>query len=420
MSLISRTQPEHRSAEFGENARRGTMSLAMITLACLAVAAQVVSSRASGVFFWLLCLAGLATLLIERKKSLEADSLLRQRWFWLVVLSPVVMNILSVVILRLPARELAWLPLLAAPGLVLLVERYRLDLRPLILGSALAAGVALVIGAWGVWMLGTPRPAPAGMNQIIFGQFIVVAAVVCAAAWSQRLSLPEWIAPAGLAAAICALFFASFLGGLLALPVVLVMVFRHQLAVRRARMIWAAALAAVLLMLALFAGRPSVYDRLHDIGGQVAAWREGRVDKSSAGTRIELAIASVRLISERPWFGLGARRFHNGLAELRQRGQLPADVQLMHHAHNSYLNLLVEYGIVGFLLMLAVVLKLWQVFSASDGLAARVGRCVLLTWLLLGLTNDVLAHQTTLRAMVLVFSICLACMAHEDRNCNNR
>lgn len=390
-------------------------------LVFMSIAAQVVSSRANGIFFWLLCLAGLATLFFSRGSARPAHSLLRETWFWLIVLAPVLMNLASVIVNKLPARELAWLPLLAAPGLVLVVERLRVDLRPVVLGSALGAGIALAISAWGVWILGAPRPAPAGMNQIIFGQFIVVAALVCAAAWSRPHNLPEWIAPAGLAAAICGLFFASFLGGLLALPVVLALVFRHKPVVRRAGTLWAAALVGVLLLLlAVFAGRPSVYDRFHDIAGQVAAWREGRVDKSSAGTRIELAIASVRLISERPWFGWGARRFHNGLVELRERGQFATDVQLMHHAHNSYLNLLVEYGVVGFLLMLAVVLKLWRVFSASDGLAATLGRCVLLAWLLLGLTNDVLAHQTTLRAMVLVFSICLACMACEDRNCNDR
>lgn len=388
----------------------------VVVVLSLALATPVVSSRLGGIMYWLLFIMGLASLSSRLAPTRPARSLLADKVFWWICWAPLVLNLLSVVFNRTAMREVVLVPLLAMPALVVLLERVRPDLRAVVAGSLVATLLALAVSAWGALYLGVKRPGPPGMNQIIFGQLTVLATVVCACAWRSRepgiASLARIAGPIGVTAGIAAIFLASFLGGLLALPVVVAALLRSAGGraaggvYRQGRL-----LALVLVALAALASLPPIIDRVQDMSAQVDQWRGGRVDKSSAGTRIELAKAAVAIIAEHPWFGLGAGRFREGLMELRTAGRFPDDVQLMRHAHNTYLNALVEYGLVGFIVLGSAVLLLGRQFLAGIGLGASIGMSALAAWMLLGLTNDIFAHQATLRAMALLFTICLVAIA---------
>lgn len=404
------------TAHAGEHRRVRYWRHAATVVLCLAMAVPVVSSRLGGWCFWLLFLMGLASLSRHLAPIRPERSLLADAAFWWICLAPLALNLLSVLWLRLPMREVVMVPLLAMPAFVILMERVRPDLNALAVGALLATLLALVVSAWGALYLGVKRPGPPGMNQIIFGQLTVLATVTCACAWRARHvlrgSAGSIAGPIGVTAGIAAIFLASFLGGMLALPVVVLALFAGK------RLLQADTLsrtrigvtAAVVAMAAL-ASLPPIIERVQDMAGQVEQWRGGRVDKSSAGTRIELARASASLIAQRPWFGLGSGRFQDGLRELRASGNFPEDVQLMRHAHNTYLNTIVEFGFIGFAVMLSVIVLLGRRLRAGKGFGATLGLAGLAAWLLLGLTNDLFAHQSILRAMSLLFAVCLVASA---------
>jgi O-antigen ligase len=177
------------------------------------------------------------------------------------------------------------------------------------------------------------------------------------------------------------------------------------------RLRWPTALlvAGLLGAIVVLAGdRLAIVERIGTLWQEVDSYRQGEIRFSPAGSRLALWKAAIELTERHPVFGIGARQFHSGLQQLLAEGRFPRDVELFHHAHNSYLNIAAEYGIIGLATFAVLLLLIWRALAQTDPKARIIGRLSMGCWMVFALTNDVLAHQNTLRAMVLTLAICLA------------
>ena len=90
-------------------------------------------------------------------------------------------------------------------------------------------------------------------------------------------------------------------------------------------------------------------------------------------TRIEMAKVSLRMTADHPWFGVGAGRFYDASAEYMPSTRL-AGIYPQENAHNNYLQVLAELGVLGSLLLLWLVITSCRYALAvarGDGPARR-------------------------------------------------
>jgi O-antigen ligase len=84
-------------------------------------------------------------------------------------------------------------------------------------------------------------------------------------------------------------------------------------------------------------------------------------------TRVEMAKVSLRMTADHPWFGVGAGRFYDASAEYLPSTRL-AGIYPQENAHNNYLQVLAELGVVGTLLLLwLVVVACRYAFAGARG-----------------------------------------------------
>lgn len=85
-----------------------------------------------------------------------------------------------------------------------------------------------------------------------------------------------------------------------------------------------------------------------------------RVSKSSEGLRWQAHVAGLEFWRQKPWFGWGPVETHRLMA---------TDDLHLKHLHNTYLEILVQFGLVGLLLFVASVslllYQLWQVIARN-------------------------------------------------------
>lgn len=127
---------------------------------------------------------------------------------------------------------------------------------------------------------------------------------------------------------------------------------------------------------------------------------------SSIGIRIHTWHVALDWFQERPFFGWG------GNADqfvIQQSQRLPADIkEQFGHLHNSYLHILVTYGIVGFAFFSFVFCWLARAcFSAwrqgvMPGDVALFGVCFMVYWLLVNITESYLTYWTGTYVMAVV------------------
>lgn len=108
----------------------------------------------------------------------------------------------------------------------------------------------------------------------------------------------------------------------------------------------------------------------------------------SSGSRLSWWGGALRVIGDHPWFGVGPRNFIliDGATY---------DFQTTFHAHNLYLNIASEHGLVGLALLLAAVLAVaWRLKETYAAIADPVDRtcwwaaaCVVLAFTLLGVAT---------------------------------
>ncbi len=126
----------------------------------------------------------------------------------------------------------------------------------------------------------------------------------------------------------------------------------------------------------------------------------------STGSRLSWWAGALRVIGDHPWFGVGPRNFIliDGATY---------DFKTSFHAHNLYLNVATEHGLVGLALLLAAFVAIgWRLKHTYGAIANGVDRtcwwaaaCAVLGFLLLGVATTPYhsRHAITLWAIVGVF-----------------
>jgi len=348
----------------------------------------------SGVFFWLLAL--LALWFVSRATAPLPSANGR---LWLVALIPIAVNVASVLVFRLEPRAASWWPLLGLPLIAGLPLRPGEGVRILIRVAVAGSWTALAIQ-----LLAAMAPEAVAdivtVNPILFGQVAVWSALVCAVARPRDgtgLSRAALFAAmlAGLAGAIIA----GYRGGLLVLPLLLLACLRDGPPLRRGQALAAAGFATLVIVIAIVAS--PMLERIGDAFDETVAFTTGAIDFSSVGTRLALWQLAGELFAANPLFGVGAGRFDDAMVAIARAGRLPADLEVFSHAHSSALNLAAEYGIVGVGAVALAVVMLWRHAGWLEPRAGEMVRYGLGCWLILSLTNDVFAHQSSLRVMTL-------------------
>ena len=126
----------------------------------------------------------------------------------------------------------------------------------------------------------------------------------------------------------------------------------------------------------------------------------------STGSRLSWWAGALRVIGDHPWFGVGPRNFIliDGATY---------DFKTSFHAHNLYLNVATEHGLVGLALLLAAVGAIaWRLKQTYGAIADGIDRtcwwaaaCAVLGFVLLGVATTPYhsRHAITLWAIVGVF-----------------
>lgn len=205
--------------------------------------------------------------------------------------------------------------------------------------AASAAGTA----AWHQWRFAdVPRPYGTFGNPIFLGQFLAAgAAATFALAAAETRKAPR--------AALFLLLVPELVGLWLAQS-------------RAALLGLAAALALWSLLRAPRKRRPLLLSGLACAGGWLFFYFRGR-----AGTHALIWEGAARLWLAHPWLGCGLGRFHlefPDYAPVALKALWPKSRVVVNYAHNEYLQLLAETGLVGFLVFIAGPLILARKLSA--------------------------------------------------------
>jgi O-antigen ligase len=132
---------------------------------------------------------------------------------------------------------------------------------------------------------------------------------------------------------------------------------RRKRGLNRTSAVGTAALFTLVLGVLVGLNAGSIKDRLAADSGtmdQIAQGQLPAVPQDSAGLRLHAWRFALDKWVERPWFGWGAGSSHY-LIEHSGRPELRDSQSWMDHLHNTYLEALVQFGAVGFLLLTLVV-----------------------------------------------------------------
>ena len=138
---------------------------------------------------------------------------------------------------------------------------------------------------------------------------------------------------------------------------------------------------------------------------------------SSLGVRKVMWRATGRLIQDRPLSGVGAGAWENEITLYQDEGsQLETD----YYVHNEFLQLLAEYGLVGWLFLLGLasylIAAFWRTISTRtpEGKAEAPWRAVLLCSLLSLMIISNIGFAWRMAATGALFALCLAGLAASD------
>ncbi len=138
----------------------------------------------------------------------------------------------------------------------------------------------------------------------------------------------------------------------------------------------------------------------------------------SAGTRLAMWQSNARMVMAHPWTGVGAGAWEVQIPRYQSEGMT---LEEDYYAHNEPLQLVSEYGLVGWLFLLALVVYLlqaaqrtWQLMGGSNE-AEAPGRAIALASLLALFIVGLAGFPWHLAATGALFAICLSLLAASDR-----
>lgn len=346
-------------------------------------------------------------------------------WTWEPRDNPAAAVNFSIVAFALGSAALCWLksepsgelePYLSLLGAPLLgVGLRRLELRPSIVGTSLAA--AAILGACvGVWQVVTASEIHRASTQVAatsFGMLGAVYAVICTAmlSWSGSAPYTKALLRSGAIAGIVVAVLSGSRGSWLILAVVLPVAIFSDFAPGNRRKVLTVCLALVLVgaASALLPNNP-LADRVREtlrVGDPL---------------RAAFSRESVKAFVSDPWGGMRREDFAANLdrAWLAVRPYAPHETPPQ-HAHNELLDAAAVRGIGGLLLNILVlavpIVVLWRYAKNEHGSGpATTGLLFMAAFLLAGTTDLLL--QLTARRMTFLFVV-LFCVITATANIGN-
>jgi hypothetical protein len=101
----------------------------------------------------------------------------------------------------------------------------------------------------------------------------------------------------------------------------------------------------------------SIYPRIYETIWEIDNYfRSGDPNDKSLAQRIEFIKASLILIRENPWFGIGTGNWVQKYNEVYDKMETKLDKEKRASSHNQYLNYMVKFGLTGFLWIFTAIL----------------------------------------------------------------
>ena len=278
-----------------------------------------------------------------------------------------------------------------------------------------------------------PPPASTFVNRNFFAEFAVCtlpfAAILLARA-RQSAQVALLAASAGLV--IVAILMTGTRAALIALWLQLLVVlpymawlYRRQLALgqwsRGLRWLAAGVLIATVAGLgSIPTGNPKIAEEGRGLNALERGFeRTGSISMKdrSLGIRMIMWKGTVRMIADRPIFGVGAGAWENDIPLYQAQG---AELETDYYVHNEFLQLVAEYGLVGWLFLLALAAYLLDAVRRT--LAGRMPqaqaegpwRAVLLCSLMALLVVSNVGFPWRMASTGALFALCLAGLAASD------
>jgi O-antigen ligase/Flp pilus assembly protein TadD len=278
-----------------------------------------------------------------------------------------------------------------------------------------------------------PHPASTFVNRNFFAEFAVCtlpfAAVLLARA---RSSAGAVVVAAGSALVLVAILMTGTRAALAALWLQLLVLlpwlawrYRRQFAFpgwsRGMQALVAATLVGgVVAMGVIPTGNPKIVEEQRGLTALERGFkRTASISPSdpSLGLRQVMWRATLRLIAANPLAGVGAGAWENEIPLYQEEG---AQLETDYYAHNEYLQLLAEYGLAGWIFLLALAAWLlasaWRTLKAAgaEAQAEAPWRAVLLSSLLALLIVSNVGFPWRMATTGALFAICLAALAASD------
>ena len=140
---------------------------------------------------------------------------------------------------------------------------------------------------------------------------------------------------------------------------------------------WKGFSVAVLLCIFLLGSTlllPSHFkERFFIVHQEIQQYDKGKED-TSTGLRLSFYRNSMQLFSKHPWIGTGTGSFAKGYASVAKENEW-----LTRNPHNEYLNIGVQFGLLGIIVLLALFLSHWQQSFRLPGFAKNFSQAVVIS-----------------------------------------
>ncbi|HEU4375716.1 MAG TPA: O-antigen ligase family protein [Telluria sp.] len=263
------------------------------------------------------------------------------------------------------------------------------------LGLCIGTIGAAAIGLWQWLDLGMDRVDGLTHHPITFGDLSVAMGVMSLCAWSEfrnsRLAFLPFVAlVCGVLASIVSGSRGAWLGLLLVLPPLL----KYGSAVHGKRLAYGVGAALAFSAIAYAVPATEISRRVDDAVSEVQRYAATRDATTHVGVRLELWRASLMMIAEHPWIGVGRDGFHPALLELARQGRVQQSPALIYSSsHNDVLHTLSTGGVLDFsFLMLmygAPLAFFWKKLhsGAANAAPALAGLLLVVCFIGFGLTD---------------------------------
>lgn len=140
---------------------------------------------------------------------------------------------------------------------------------------------------------------------------------------------------------------------------------------------WKGLFTGILVSIFLFSGLsflPANFkDRLSRVHREINQYQHGNFD-TSVGLRLEFYKNSLKLLAKHPWIGTGTGSFSRDYFNMAEDKQF-----VTQNPHNEYLNIAVQFGLIGVAVLLLMFLLHWRESFRLTGLRQRFAQAVLVT-----------------------------------------